>query len=69
MTKRGFCVSISTVMKHKNDKDDPLPTDNKSEGDKNALEGFRLFYEALPFEASYAERIAPRLRRPSRTRT
>jgi len=68
LTKQGFCVSISTVMKHKNDTDDPLPTDSKSEGKKEALEGFRLFYEALPFEPSYAERIAPRLRRPSRTR-
>ena len=54
-------------MKHNSDKkEDPLPNNHGQE--KEALDGFNLFYEALPFEASYAEDTSPRLRRPSRIR-
>jgi hypothetical protein len=56
-------------MKNNNAKKvDPFPVQH-DEPNKDALDSFRLFYEALPFAPSYSERIVPRLRRPSRPRS
>lgn len=47
-------------------KEDPSPSASRS--DNKVLEGYKLFYEAIPFEIRSKGRLSSRLQRPSRIR-